>query len=144
MKNREKFPKTDDAIKAYEIHKKECKCNCTFDEWLDTDEDAAKEEIASILAGLATGAIFAPLFIKDKLRDRKEEIDEQADVEVGNLGKCPVCGGDKVKCHRDLIWRIECPDCGLFFGVDVKSHKKKEHDEALIANWRKLQGNIKK
>ena len=145
MKNREKYPKTEDAVKAYEEHKKEHKCDCTFDDWLDTDEDAMKRLVSSF-PGLIAGAILAPLFAQDMLKDdaKRSTSSDSSDGETGDLGKCPVCKGDKVNLKRDMIWRIECPDCGLFFGVDVKSYKKEDHDEALISNWRKLQENTNK
>ena len=143
MKNKEKYPKTEDAVKAYEEHKKRCKCDCTFDEWLDVDMDAAKEEIASKLAGLVTGAIFAPLLLGGMLKGGDKAGDKlKENPDVGDLGKCPVCGG-AVKLETTIVDTIDCPDCGMHFGMN-KGDSDKDHRERLLANWRKLQENVKK
>lgn len=81
MTNKEKYPNTDDALKAFQDHKEKCKCDCTFEKWLDTDEEKDKKEIKEMLKaalpmGIAAGflgSILSDLKSKDKDIKPKDE-----------------------------------------------------------------------
>lgn len=129
MKNREKYPKIDDAVKAYEEHKKECNCDCSFTDWLDFDEDKGKEfknELngsfaASLLGSIGFGLLAGLGHRRDK--DAKPKSDsEKSKPDESNGGEpegveCPICHGKNAKIDGFLAPSLACPDCGCFIGV---------------------------
>lgn len=124
MKNREKYPNTEDALKAYEAHKKECKCDCTFDDWLDADEDAAGK-FASRIAGIVAGALVAPLIIKDILKDveNKDPVPSAPsnggepaapkDEGIPSSSFCPFCGSRELSIGGMMVASVKCKNCGM-------------------------------
>lgn len=124
MKNREKYPNTDDAVKAYEEHKKECNCDCTFEDWLDHDEDKTKEFVDK-LDGLFAASLFGPIgfgLLAGLKRRRAEASAPKSDSEKpaepsagkSNSGgiECPICHGKNGRiCSGSLYVDFHCPDC---------------------------------
>ena len=145
MKNREKYPKTEDAIKAFNERLEKSPLlkalGMTFDEWLNLeakedrpkDDDKTRRPPIEAVLGMAIACALHET-IGDKLK-------EGADI-GDDLGKCPVCGG-AVKLETTIVDTIDCPDCGMHFGMN-KGNSDKDHRERLLANWRKLQENVKK
>ena len=124
MKNREKYPNTGDAVKAYEEHKKERNCDCTFEDWLDLDEDKIKEAVgrldslfaASILGPIGLGLLAGLKRRQDK--DAKPKPDsEKSKPDEGNDGEtkgveCPLCHGKNGRFRRGpLFVDFHCRDC---------------------------------
>ena len=141
MKNREKHPNTDDALKAFEEHNKHCKCGATFEEWLDFDPD-------EILVGLKFAAFGLALLSRlekdaEKAAERKPETsgderkpetsgDEKKSDEAGDI-ECPFCHGKHGRfIDGSLFPDFHCPDC------DVLIAKKSSVDKSGIISLAKF------
>ena len=117
MKNREKYPNTNDAVKAFEEHKKECDCGCTFEDWLDLDEDKSKE-LVDKLDGLFATSLFDSIGMSmlASLKRRRDK-DASPKPDEGNEGEikgieCPLCHGKNGRIrHGSLYVDFLCPDC---------------------------------
>jgi hypothetical protein len=115
MKNREKYPNTDDALKAFKEHNKVCDCGCSFEEWLDKE---APSGLNMAIAGVLLGSLFGEIIgAKDKPADKESEKrsndDELTDVE------CPICHGKNgIIDNRLFIPSFICPDCGAYVGFN--------------------------
>jgi endogenous inhibitor of DNA gyrase (YacG/DUF329 family) len=125
MKNREKYPNTDEALKAFEKHKKECNCDCTFETWLDVDED----KIDALLGASTFGPVgLAAAFLAFSRAKSKAEKTTSAGVEelskhITNV-ECPICHGKNGKIDSGLfIPSFSCPDCGAYVGINKTSAK---------------------
>lgn len=118
MKNKEKYPNTDDALAAFRKHKEECKCDCTFDNWLGQpcDEEIEKaikampKGLGMALAGMLAGGLVADALEKRFADAPKTVADENADIE------CPLCHGKRGKIGGVFINTFHCPDCGAVIG----------------------------
>ena len=124
MKNREKYPNIDVALKAFEEHKKECNCDCIFEDWRDHDEDKSKE-LVDKLDGLFAASLFGPIGMgilaglkrkqdKDaspKSDGEKPKPDESNGGETKGV-ECPLCHGKNGKISKSSLFvDFHCPDC---------------------------------
>lgn len=121
MTNEEKYPKTEDALAAFNKHKEECKCDCTFDSWLKMPcEEEIEKVINDIpkgfgmsLAGLLAGTLVANAFEKRLADTPKTVADENAGIE------CPLCHKKNGSITKPIIrWAFKCPDCGAIVNND--------------------------
>ena len=132
MTNKEKYPKTEDALAAFRKHKEECKCDCEFDKWLkmpcnDDMKKAIKEMpkgFGTALAGILAGTLVADALEKGLADTPKTVADEDADIE------CPLCHGKRGKIGGVIINTFHCPDCGAMISCD-----KSIMDRAELAEW---------
>lgn len=125
MKNREKYPNIDDALKAFKEHKKEHNCDCTFETWLDVDED----KINALLGASTFGPVgLAAAFLAFGRAKSKAEKTTSAGIEetikhITNV-ECPICHGKNGEIDNGLfIPSFICPDCGAYVGIN-KAHAK--------------------
>ena len=123
MKNREKYPNTDDALKAFEKHNKVCDCGCSFEEWLDKEDPSLPNmAIAGVLLDLLFGIVGAQDKPANKENKEPSNDDKLADVE------CPICHGKNGKVKAGVFTPFFiCPDCGSFVGVN-EDYSKKHRD----------------
>lgn len=123
MKNREKYPNTDDALKAFEEHNKVCDCGCSFEEWLDREDSSGLNmAIVGVLLGSLLGEVIGA---KDKPADKENK--EPSDDDKLTGVECPICHGKNGKIDNDLfIPSFDCPDCGAYISVGSKAR-----DDAL-------------
>ena len=111
-------------MKAYEEHKKEHNCDCTFEDWLDLDEDKIKEAVdglGGLFAALTLGPIGLGLLAGLKRRqdkDAKPKSDsEKPKPDEGNDGEtkgveCPLCHGKNGRIsYGGLFVDFHCRDC---------------------------------
>ena len=119
MKNREKYPNTDDALKAFEKHNKVCDCGCSFEEWLDKEAPSK----LNIVAGVLLSSLFGEIIdAKDKPANKESEKPSNDD-ELTNV-ECPICHSKNGKIDNDhFIPAFICPDCGAFVGVTKRITK---------------------
>ena len=117
MKNREKYPNTEDALKAFEKHNKVCGCGCSFEEWLDKEAPSVLNmAVAGVLLGSLSGKIVGT---KDKPADRESEKPSNDDV-LTNV-ECPICHSKNGKIDGGMFLpSFTCPDCKAFVGVSRK------------------------
>jgi len=117
MKNREKYPNTDDALKAFEEHNKVCDCGCSFEEWLDKENPSS---LNMAIAGLLLGSLFGEIVgAKDKPADKESEKRSNDDV-LTNV-ECPICHSKNGKINRGrFLPSFTCPDCNAFVGLSKK------------------------
>lgn len=109
MKNREKYPNTDDALKAFEKHNKVCDCGCSFEEWLDKENPSLPN---MAIAGILLGSLFGQTIgTKDKPADKENKgpsnDDELTDVE------CPFCHLKNGIIRSGMFPDFYCPYCDL-------------------------------
>lgn len=124
MKNREKYPNTDDAVKAYEEHNKHCGCGVTFEEWLDLDP----VEVPLGLGFAALGLALLSRITKDIERKPEPTGDEKKPDEAGNI-ECPLCHGKHGRSRAGgLFVDFHCPDC------DALILKKSDVDKPSRSN----------
>ena len=126
MKNREKYPNTEDALKAFEEHNKHGNCGATFEEWLDHDP----EEVPVGLKFAAVGLALLSRMAKDteKTAERKPEStgDEKKPDEAGDI-ECPICHGKNAKIDKFLSPHFTCPDCGSYIGATASLVEKEPY-----------------
>lgn len=111
MKNREKYPNTEDALKAFEEHNKVCNCGCSFEEWLDHDPEEVPHELKFAAVGLALLLRMAKDAKKDAERKSEPTDAEKKPDEAGDI-ECPICHGKHggIK-FGSLSPEFRCPDC---------------------------------
>ena len=133
MKNREKHPNTDDALKAFEKHNKVCDCGCSFEEWLDKE---APSGLNMAIAGILLGSLFGEIIgAKDKPADNKPA--DKENKKPSNDGKptgveCPVCHCKNGEINDGpFIPSFTCPDCGAYVGVGVNEKITKGADSTI-------------
>ena len=131
MTNREKYPKTEDALAAFKKHKEECKCDCTFDSWLKMPCDDDIEKAIKGMPkgfGMALARILAGTLVADALENGladtpKTVADENADIE------CPLCHKKNGEIGGILTPVFKCPDCGAIIGCRIIG------DEDAFVKW---------
>lgn len=129
MKNREKYPNTDDAVKAYEEHKKECNCGCTFEDWLDLDDDKIKEFMDE-LDNLFAASLFGPIGLgwlaglKRRQADSEKPAEPTADKSKSGDIECPLCHGKRGYFRTGIFTDFYCPDC------DAQIYKRTDVERA--------------
>lgn len=129
--NREKYPKTEDALAAFRKHKEERKCDCTFDKWLGQpcDEEIEKalkdmpKGFGMSLAGILAGTLVVDAIKKGLADTPKTVADENADIE------CPLCHKNNGEIGGILTTVFKCPDCGAIIGC------KGTEDEDAFVKW---------
>lgn len=122
MTNKEKYPKTEDALAAFRKHKEECKFDCTFDSWLEMlcDEDIEKaingmsKGFGMPLAGILAGTLFAGALEKRLADTPKTVADENTGIE------CPLCHGKRGRIDGMFMNTFCCPDCGTMISCDKR------------------------
>lgn len=117
MTNKEKYPKTEDALAAFRKHKEEYKCDCTFDLWLKMPcDEEVRSGKAMMMVGLVGMALFNALskeIFGDKDKEAKSAGDDSDDIE------CPFCHKKNGSItQRYVCWTFECPDCGAHVSSD--------------------------
>ena len=120
MKNREKYPNTDDALKAFEKHNKVCDCGCSFEEWLDKENPSLPN---MAIAGILVSSLFGQTIdAKDKPADKESEKPSNDDI-LTNV-ECPICHGKNGEIDNGLfIPSFTCPDCGAYVGITKRITK---------------------
>ena len=116
MKNREKYPNIDDALKAFEKHNKVCNCGCSFEEWLDKENPSL---LNMGIAGILLGSLFGEIVdgAKGKSADMEDE-KRSSDGKITGV-ECPICHGKHGKFDDGLfIPFFTCPDCGAYVGIN--------------------------
>lgn len=109
MKNRERYPNTEDALKAWHKHRDEDDCRCSFQLWLESDPDS---ELPADLAFAAVGLALLE-GLKMKKREAKEAKKEEPakPEETGDI-ECPICHGKHGRIKEGFIYPdFYCPDC---------------------------------
>ena len=113
MKNREKYPNIDDAMKAWRKHKDESGCPCSFETWLDNDPYSLDGK-TGILTALVGMTFLHDLLSKEKDADAKPfepPADKPNDDERGDI-ECPLCHGKHGKINEGVFFtEFVCPDC---------------------------------
>ena len=111
MKNREKYPNTDDALKAFEEHNKYCDCGATFEEWLDHDPDKIPVGLGFAALSLALLSRMAKDAKKDAERKSEPTGDEKKPEKAGDI-ECPLCHGKHGSFRVGPLFPVFCcPDC---------------------------------
>lgn len=101
MTNKEKYPNTDDAIKAFKKHNKCCDCGCTFEEWLK--KDAAPSNLGKSIAGVMLGSLLLDRLVVGVRRAAEDEANGKSKPDKPSDGdeltgiECPVCHGKNTK-----------------------------------------------
>ena len=115
MTNKEKYSNVDDAMKAFKEHKEKHGCDCAFEEWLDTDEDAIKREAKkffskSLFSSLLFGAIFKDLTDETLPKINKDETST-------NGVECPICHSKEG--HIGIFPSFTCDSCGIYLSTKI-------------------------
>ena len=110
MRNREKHPNTDDAVKAWRKHKDETGCHCSFEEWLDNDPDSSDDVVKSSVVVTLAGLLALRDFINNNKGDEPKDVKKKS----GNI-ECPICHGKHGEIGG-IIPGLNCPDCGAIIG----------------------------
>lgn len=106
MTNKEKYPNVDEAMKAFMEHKEKFGCNCTFEKWINKDEDELKRKAKDIFApSMISSLLFASLF-KDK---------ENAPIDGV---ECPICHSKNGRIRNGLEPGFVCDSCGIYLSKD--------------------------
>ena len=117
MKNREKYPHIDEALKAFKEHNEVCDCGCSFEEWLEKDDPSpVNAAITGILLGSLLGGIVGS---KGKPADKDNE--KPSNDDRINDVECPICHGKHGVIDAFLVPSFKCPDCGAYIGAKAKS-----------------------
>ena len=136
MKNREKYPNIDDALKAFKEHKKEHNCNCTFETWLDVDED----KINALLGASTFGPVgLAAAFLAFGRAKSKAEKTTSAGIEetikhITNV-ECPFCHQKNGRISADLYPDFYCPDCDLLIAKRQFIRMSSNVDVGTFKSW---------
>lgn len=128
MKNREKYPNNDDALKAFEKHNKVCDCGCSFEEWLDKENPSLPN---MAIAGILLGSLFGEIIgAKDKPANKENKKPSNDDKPTGV--ECPICHCKNGEIDNSpFIPSFTCPDCGAFVGVGVAGKITKGADSTI-------------
>ena len=120
MKNREKYPNTDDALKAFEEYNKVCDCGCSFEEWLNKENPSLPN---MAIAGILLGSLFGEIIgAKDKPTDKESEKRSNDDV-LTNV-ECPICHSKNGKIDGGMFLpSFTCPDCNAFVRFEQKGFR---------------------
>lgn len=120
MKNREKYPNTDEAMKAWRKHKDETGCPCSFEDWLDTETPSIAN---AAIAGILVSSLFREIIgAKDKPADKESEKRSNDGVLTGV--ECPICHGKNGEIDNGFfIPSFTCPDCGAYVGITKRISK---------------------
>lgn len=127
MKNKDKYPNTDEAMAAYKKHRDEHKCDCTLEDWLNLDEEEMrrfnKKLKSAMMFSLFAGSLSSLRAIlkdaeekhgkdcKDKAEPKKSsDNDELTGIE------CPVCHGKNGEIDDVGFMGVTfvCKDCGIY------------------------------
>lgn len=130
MTNKEKYPKTEDALAAFRKHKEECKCDCTFDLWLKMPcDEEVRSGKAMMMVGLAGLSLFNAL--SKGVFDGKDEESTGKESTGNSLNgiECPVCHKKNGKIGGLFIPIFKCPDCGAAIS------RKEIEDKDAFAKW---------
>lgn len=139
MKNSEKYTDIASARKAYDKHKLDNDCNCSFEKWLDTDEDKIEEAIKGIRRNLSASILTAGIGrmlgggrkngISSLLEDLSKFLDEEyKDVPV----ECPICHSKNASIDtKPPAPTFKCDDCHTFIG----KHGSITHDVSEFKTW---------
>lgn len=106
MTNKEKYPNIDDAIKAFREHKEEHSCDCSFEKWLNTDEEELKRKAKKNFSEAMFASLLFAAFTKDK---------ENAPI---NGVECPICHSKDGRIKNGLEPGFICDSCGIFLSKD--------------------------
>ena len=122
MTNKEKYPNVYDAMKAFKEHKEKHGCDCAFDEWLDTDEDAIKREAKkffskSLFSSLLFGAIYKDLTDETLPKINKPKINK--DETSTNGVECPICHGKEGHIKDGIFPSFTCDSCGIYLSTKI-------------------------
>ena len=120
MTNKEKYPNTDDAIKAFNKHNKCCDCGCTFEEWLK--KDAAPSNLGKSIAGVMLGSLLLGGLVvgvrcaAEDEANGKSKPDKPSDGDELTGIECPVCHGKngEIDDVGFLGVTFVCKDCGIY------------------------------
>ncbi len=134
MTNKEKYPNTDDAIKAFKKHNECCDCGCTFEEWLK--KDAVPSNLGKSIAGVMLGSLLLGGLVDGVRRAAEDEANGKSKPDKPSDGdeltgiECPVCHGKNGEIDDSGFMGVSfvCKDCGIFMdrstrvtGKDLKS-----------------------
>ena len=124
MKNREKYPNTDEAMKAWRKHKDETGCPCSFGDWLDNDPaDFPLNGIASAFIAMSLAAHLDKELQESATTTERKPTERKPESHEGV--ECPICHGKNGKVEAGLFYPFfACPDCGSYVGVDDDYRKK--------------------
>ena len=114
MKNIKRYTNISDAYKAYEEHKKRCKCDCSFEDWLDMDEEKTVEDAREIKEAMA--GMMATLVVGHALGFNKEVVTKE---EISGV-ECPICHGKNGYINGTFAASFKCKDCKAFIGFAEK------------------------
>ena len=117
MTNKEKYPNVDDAMKAFKEHKEKHGCDCAFEKWLDTDEDAIKREAKkffskSLFSSLLFGAIYKDLTDETLPKINKDETST-------NGVECPICHSKEGHIKDGIFPSFTCDSCGIYLSTKI-------------------------
>ncbi len=105
MTNKEKYPNVDDAMKAFKEHKEKHGCDCAFEEWLDTDEDAIKREAKKFFSkSLFSSLLFGTIF---------------KDETATNGVECPICHSKEGHIKDEIFPFFTCDSCGIYLSAKI-------------------------
>lgn len=100
MTNKEKYPNVDDAMKAFKEHKEKYGCNCTFEKWLDTDEEEIKRKAKDIFSASSISSLLLAAILK-----------EETPI---NGVECPICHSKDGYIKNGIEPGFVCDSCGIF------------------------------
>lgn len=133
MKNKEKYPNTDDALKAFAEHNKHCKCGCSFEVWLDMDDSPRMRKLGAAFAGMMAGSLILGGLV-DSLGDavkggnKHEEPKPEKPLDDERITgvECPICHSKNGRIETCFVGSyFVCEDCKAFIDREVKSGKLK-------------------
>lgn len=122
MTNKEKYPNIDDAMKAFKDHKEKHGCDCTFEKWLDADEEEVKRGVEKIFTNILTLAITKTLMSDKGKPKHSEESTTETDPledkywERRNNVECPICHGNNTYIRGMIEPFFVCKDCDVVIG----------------------------
>jgi hypothetical protein len=122
MTNKEKYPNIDDAMKAFKDHKEKHGCNCTFEKWIDTDEEEMKRGVKKLFSNILTLSIMETLMSdKGKPKHSEESTAETESVENKYWERitdveCPICHGKNTYIRGMIEPMMVCKDCNVAIG----------------------------
>ena len=120
MKNKEKYPNTDDALKAFAEHNKHCKCGCSFEEWLDMDDSPRMRDLGAAFAGMVAGSLLLGGLVDNIRNDAKggnkpeePKPEKPLDDKVITGVECPICHGTNGEISGFIEPMFWCNDCDV-------------------------------